>query len=650
MSRATVRPEDLTPDAIDVPRAARGRPLRVLVRAGGTLAALVAVWLIVLLLHAVHADWVTLIGVLLGTAALSRAGGSIIDRIMVAIAVFLGLGAAGGLLFSVWPFGLGPVAVGGVALTVLVVISGASGRMPRLPRPRPADLGVLGGMAGAWWFMASLYRTWGLGEQVSLMQVNDDFSRHFMIFDTIRNVGGYMWQRWASASACSPPAYRAYPQGSHMVTALLADFVRSGTDPGTGGASFHLFTIFYAGSWVLLCGVILWSVRWVAGPRLGTAGTLLASAAVTVFMLYGSMITLYVSGSSSEIAGLIAVVLLAAVVARPIAGIREHLLVLGALLLAVSFVYYLFLPAAAALAVVSLWQCRRRVWSVRWYALVAAAVVGALGAVPPMVNAASNSVAALNAGGGIYGNPTWLLLGIPLLTGAGALALAARSPVWRAATAALVVLSGSVAALYLYQVQATGGTHYYYVKAVHALLVVACGYVGGLAVLVRRGLRAVAPGRGAWSRAVRLTAPVLLALALTDAMVSGLPFDTTTWGAKVLGHQVAAPWRGDAAQLCYDRHPVADGVWTICWISGGWNPVLATGYVSVWRREYATGGGVWAVLDPRTGGPNPAKLGPYLRTVNRPVRIVTTEPKVIAEVKRLKAADPSLRVELDAVR
>ncbi|MBM0274586.1 hypothetical protein [Micromonospora tarensis] len=102
---------------------------------GLLLGVLLACWVVPVAATAVHAAWLLPPVVLLGTASLLRSGRSLLDRMMLALALLAGLTCAVGLLFTVWPWGLHPVPVTGLALTVLTVAAVLSRRAPRLPRP-----------------------------------------------------------------------------------------------------------------------------------------------------------------------------------------------------------------------------------------------------------------------------------------------------------------------------------------------------------------------------------------------------------------------------------------------------------------------------------------------------------------------------------
>jgi hypothetical protein len=112
------------------PRAWSSRRLSVL---------LAASWAMATAFHLLRVDWLSALVVLAALASLLRRRG-VLDRILVALALLMGAGGAAGLLWSVWPWGLAPVAISGTALTALVVVAAATGRRPSLPAFRSSDL------------------------------------------------------------------------------------------------------------------------------------------------------------------------------------------------------------------------------------------------------------------------------------------------------------------------------------------------------------------------------------------------------------------------------------------------------------------------------------------------------------------------------
>src|SRR6185369_1170604 len=143
------------------------------------------------------------------------------DRVVMAAVLLYGALCVGGLLFSVWPWHLHPVAVSGVALTALVVFGQFSGRRPALPRPRLADgLSVAGaGTIG----LAYAYPLLGAGDEsrLSTLMLGWDGVRHSMLIDTIRQLGGYLFLQPERATEHVYQGLVYYPQAGHLLFGVL---------------------------------------------------------------------------------------------------------------------------------------------------------------------------------------------------------------------------------------------------------------------------------------------------------------------------------------------------------------------------------------------------------------------------------------------
>ncbi len=637
---------DTTPADTPARRQSAGAPRR-----WGLVAVLLgATWALAAATHALGVDWLLLLLTVTGTASLLRAGNALVDRLVLAVGLVAAVAAPAGLLLSVWPWHLHPAVVGATALSVLVPIGALTGRAPRLPRPSLRDVPVLGAaMAGAG-FMAVAYRRGTLADQIALAASNDDYSRHFLFYDTIRLIGGYLFLQPDAAARYVPPGYETYPQGSHFFYALVANFVESADVPGAAEDSFRLLTWCAAGTFVFLGAAVVWGLRWVAGPALSRGATLAASAGALGFVLLGPPITIYVGGFTSEIAGLAVLTLLTAVAIRPIARIREHLAVLGALFVGVSMTYYLYLPLAAALIALSLWRYGRRVAPAWRFALGTAVVTAAFGLVEPVLNAQANTGTVLLSGGGITHTPNRIVVGVVLLVGIPVVLAARRNPVWRSAGWALAAAGLATGALWVYQQVRVGSTLYYYEKVLHAFLVVLLLAVGALALLVQRQVRARTAHRPPRvRRGIALATAVAVTVPLTGLATTGLLDRGRPPGLRFVSHSLAAKERGEIAEFVFRRHPQADGTITIAWIGPDWKPPLATAYVAVLHRNAALATPARDWLTP-TAGHDLDDLAAFLAAQSVPVRIVTNRPDVIDHLARLRTSQPSLRVEVDDVR
>src|SRR2546423_13641426 len=109
---------------------------------------LVCAWVVPVLTHVLRVDWVLPPLVVLAVAALLRSGRTLLDRLVLAFALLLGATCAAGLLIRVWPWGLHPVPVAGVAFTRLGGIAVALRRGARGPPAAPAGASVGGGLGG----------------------------------------------------------------------------------------------------------------------------------------------------------------------------------------------------------------------------------------------------------------------------------------------------------------------------------------------------------------------------------------------------------------------------------------------------------------------------------------------------------------------
>ena len=317
---------------------------------------LVGAWVVPMVLYLVHADLVLPLLGLLGTAALLRGGRTLLDRLVLAVGLLVGATCAVGLVWSVWPWGL-PVPVCGWAFSVLVLIAALSGRRPRLPRPGWVDaLSV--GAAGL--LIADLsvpyLRQSGFDERVGILMSGRSSARHEAAFDD-RPDGGYLFLRQDQASDHIFSGMVYYPQGWHLTAALLDGFVRRPSGTPGGPAAFDHYIVWTLVGFGLLLLVLIWATQWLAG-RLHVLQRLLAVAVVAALALGTELPRLLVRGYPSETLGLSLALIVAALTIRPLASVREQPIVLGALLVGIGFVYYLFLFPAGLLVLAWLVQTR----------------------------------------------------------------------------------------------------------------------------------------------------------------------------------------------------------------------------------------------------------------------------------------------------
>lgn len=460
--------------------------------------------------------------ILLVTASLIRGGRSLLDRMMIALALLLGAGCLALLVFSVWPWGLHPVAVGGTSLTVLTGYAVLTRRRPSLPRPTFGDALSLGAAAVVSAIVAfPLLRTDLLG-RVAIVANGEDFGRHVTVFDAARHVGGYLFLHWDAATRFTYEGMVTYPQASHVFSALLDGFVRSSaTEFGTGADAMNHYLGFVCAAYGLFTLAATWAAQWLAGSALTNARRIGVVGVVTVFCLASEIFSLVPRQHTSEVAGLIPVVLLVAVLCRPPS--RQTPVIAALLVVAISFTYYLFLPAAALIFAV--WLLRQRLWRRHPAQVVVAGIALAVAAVPPLLGLllGDQSRALLVLA---YRPPLDQVLQIGLVVVAGLWhRRAIRSSRWRGYTWTIAVAGTVAVALYAVQFAMGGapaeGGYYYGNKALHLVLVVLVLGVGSVLNHLPAPARAYRPAhsstrvvRDAWLlRASRLVPGVLITVA-----------------------------------------------------------------------------------------------------------------------------------------
>ena len=437
------------------------------------LAALVGgAWVLVTLAYLLGLAAIVPVVVLVATASLVRGGRSLLDRLIIALAVLLGASCLALLVFSVWPWKLHPVAVGGAALSVLAISGVLSGRRPNLPRPSFGDLLSVGAAAGVTAILAVPLLRGGLLGRVSIVAAGEDFGRHVTVFDAVQHVGGYLFLHWDAALRFTYEGMVTYPQASHVLSALLDNFVRSSAAPlGSGVDAMNHYLGFACATYGLFTLVMTWGVQWLAGPLLTPARRVALVGVVSAFCLTSEIFALVPRHYTSEVAGLIPVVLLVALLCRP--PTPRTTVIAALLVVAISFTYYLFLPAAAL--ILAVWVARRRLWRTRRLQVVAAAVALLVAAVPPVIGLTlGDQTRALLVTA--TPPPMEQLLEVGLVVVAGLWhRRALGSPRWRRYLGTIVIAAAIAIALYGVQLAMAGlpnrGGYYYGNKALHLLLV-----------------------------------------------------------------------------------------------------------------------------------------------------------------------------------
>ena len=375
--------------------------------------ALFGSWAVPVGAHLLGIDWILPIVLLLALASLLRSGRTIVDRLILAFAILLGITPVAGLLISVWPWGLAPVPVAGCALSALVVIALISHRVPRFPHTvtGPSLVVALSGL------VATLSVFWPLFgadfvNRFAVLGTGGDLSRHFSLHDAIRELGGYAFFHKAAVADSVWSAFHTYPQGIHLTSALLATFMRGTAELGSGVSELNTFLWFEPATYVVMCVFVIWAMGRLAGPAL-TGWIFIPPAALGLgYLLWGDPLTILWTGFWPEIAALGEFAVLLALLARPLHRTGEQLVVVAALLVAICFTYFLMLPIAVmAIGMWVLWF-RRRLLKRRLLVAIVAIITAACAIVMPAVNLTSFDAGShLTVGGSILQHSNRILAG-----------------------------------------------------------------------------------------------------------------------------------------------------------------------------------------------------------------------------------------------
>ncbi|MGH6654459.1 MAG: hypothetical protein ACRDVE_04555 [Actinocrinis sp.] len=533
---------------------------------GGLLA---AAWVLPVVTQLLRADVVLILVIVYLTGGLIRMGGTVLDRLMVTVGLLIGAAIAAGLLFSLWPFGLDPVAVGGTALTVLLAVGVGLNRVPRWPkRVLGTDLAlvVAAGAASA----VAFGPLWGAGRghKLAFSLLTGDRTRHFSLFDTIHRIGGYTFLQQDKARGMVDPGMLAvYPPGQHFTYALLDIFATSHTDPGSPTAEllrYEVYTCLGYGFFVLC---VAWGARWVAGPAMAGWRRAFTISAIASFLSVGVMTTSIWCGWDPQIFGMGLLALLAAFMLRPPTSGRLHIVLAGALTVAIFLTYELFAPFAALMIVVSGIVYRKR-WLPHWRLAVIVAVIAIPASLSEIVYAKQgglqSSQAALSIGFTVPMTRQSLAI-IGVLSVAGFAARGARRrPSSMVALISSAACGAAVLAFWAYQESSIHTTSYYFQKAVQAWVIIALVGIGTVGHLLRRP---VLPSRGAVGAALGVLA-LLAGFFLTDSYGHGpkrfvygamKPGPNTTWAQVWLSGRYIMPSNRDAMSTLLSHGLLGDG-------------------------------------------------------------------------------------------
>jgi hypothetical protein len=531
---------------------------------------LAAAWLLPVITQALHADWLLLIVLLVGTGSLLRAGHFLLDRLMLAGILLTGTLIAGGLLFSFWPWGLEPVPVAGTLLTVLVAVGLLTGRRPRLPlRLRGSDaIIVAAGVISAWVMLAPVAGR-SFISRLPFLTTSGDKLTHFSIFDAIHRLGGYLFLHPTKMStSVAESTAAAYPQGSHYLYVVLDIFLRSTVSPGPTPAEFSRYFTYTLIGYGLLVVAVTWSARWVAGPAMSGWRRAFICSAVATLAAVGPLTGLVGYTFDSETIGLALLALTVAVTVRPAGRFKEQVLLAAAALIALFYAYNLYGAVASLGIIAAAFLYRRRLLRHWKFAAVTAAVtvpVALLPSVLPLFSGFSETTQ-LDQAGSVF-KISWILLAVLalILVSSMATRTGRRSGVWRALTAQLALTAVATVAVTLYQYSTLGHTSYYFYKmlcAGYVICLVGFGAAGLLLKPVRAKESAARQPRWRTELLPSLYAGVLGA-ALSFVFVAG---SAVVQGTRPGASWLESWWSGRATsgvwpplEVLYRAHVLGDG-------------------------------------------------------------------------------------------
>jgi hypothetical protein len=653
-------------------------------RGAAIVAALVAAaWLLPLAANASHVDWLVLVAAWLGIASLLRAGRLLVDRLVLAGVLLAAFLIAAGLVFSVWPWGLEPVPVGGVTLSAVVVAGVVSGRRPRLSRRLvPTDAVIVGAGALSWWCLNAPTAGKGFAAKLPYIAAREDMFNHYTLFDTIHRVGGYAFlnlgavKPYMSPGLLNPTAMEFYPQGMHYLFALADIFLRSDTDPGSNLGEYDRFALYNIAVLALLAAVLVWAARWIAGP--GPAGWRRGFVCVVVGGLaaVGQLTTLYWQAFAAHAAGLVVLAAAIAVCSRPPRGAREQVLLLGAVVVASTFIYNLTAVMVVGMTGIAVAVYWRRLRGHRWFA----AGVGAPVIFVALVPYAAQLFAGFNA------SDKFLMWGsalhfarVPLVVFALA-ALSAmvtrngrRSPSWRVACFSVIWCCALTAAMCCYAYLKVGESTYYCEKLIEGVWVVSLACFGAVGTLLKPDLAIGGTrrfGRGPVNAAAGTLAAVAAAVLVgviplaPTAMANGAPAQNVTWGAAWRDGFISSDFSAPLATLAKHRM-LGDGVPTIVvfddWGQTNWRVSMFNAALNH-DRGIITDRAIDAIMNsnglgtlklPESGNPIPAKdesslanLESLIKSSHVPLRIVVSNRDVADYLRAFGAADPGLKLKV----
>ncbi|MFF2142613.1 hypothetical protein [Kitasatospora sp. NPDC058190] len=474
------------------PRSA-GKPARSLPVLAG---ALLASWLVPTALISAGLGFLVLPLLVLAVAAVMRVGGVLLDRLVAAALVIAGGVLVFGLVFSLWPWGIDPVPTSGVLFSVVALTGWASRRAPRLPlRFRPSDLLVVGTGYVMWHYLHKPLVGKGPGWRLEFLTTSEDRLNHFSYFVGIEHVGGYDFLHQEAAKAYMMSGEGVYPQGSHFLLAWIDSLFRSSADLGSTLDTMNRYLLYVLAAYALLGVALVWAARWIGGPRLRGWRTAAVCGTVAALVFSSNYTDLVTHGFDSTVIGLLMVALLTAFLVRPAMRTPDFLVLAGAGLITVTYVYNLFGAVAGIGLAAALLVHRRRLRRSRWLLYVLAGVVTlGLAALPSVVSVLSNlDVASTSNLGGpsVAADRTILVGGLLLALLAAAVPANRRTGTGQAHLAVVLGAGVVICGFAWWQMHTIGHVSYYFEKLAGTGVVIALVSIGAIGPL----LRATPPAR-----------------------------------------------------------------------------------------------------------------------------------------------------------
>lgn len=628
-----------------LPRASRRGPVPGWLLLAGWLA---GCWIVPLATHAVHLDAVLPLIILAGLASIQRSARTWLDRLVIASVQLFGVLCVAGLVISVWPWGLHPVPIAGFALTGLVLLAAVTGRRPAPPVPMTgADR--LTALAAAAVAVATFepFVPRDLGGRIGLLAPGEDFARHFVLYDMIGNVGGYAFLHPAAADRLAPAGIPLsdYPQGTHLLYAVLDRFLRSASGSADGVTAMNMMIWLYVATFAFFALAVLWGLRRVAGPGAGAARLFAVLGPAGLYLFLGDPFAVFIRGYPNELVGLLLVAVLTAVVARPLVDAGEQILTLAALVVGISFCYHLFLPFAAVAVACWAWRDRAKVRRHRWPAVVAVLMVPAA-LVTPLLTIGQTAGAQLQLRGTALTTDRPLVVAWLVVAGLGLVSRGGlRSPARRLLAVEVATALATPGALLVYQYATVGRSAYYFEKTLHLLLVVLVVAAGSAARLLPG---TAVPGPATRSARLRALAPGAATVLVATLVLAGLggPWHSRPLASSglraALALEIGTPQGGRDAVRMARMYPDAGGATNVDLMHTPYANVFGTLFGSAMQRDYRHGH-YWSGFLYPTRPWTRAGLERMVRDSDVPVRFLVqprTDPDLLVAVQQLARAYP----------